>query len=393
MPLKCSAACKGVLMLVKVEPLPMAEAQAFWRDKVQMGMGEFSRLADEAKVRAFAVSGIAKGDELSTVYTSIGKAIDQGISFGEFKKECREIFNRRGWSGKRGWRVDNIFRTNIQTAYNVGQYRQLRDSEIFTYWQYSAINDSRTRPTHLAMDGRVWPKDHPVWDTWFPPNGYRCRCSVIGLTSNQVANRGVTVEGDDPTNGLIEPIDPGTGNRMPARQLLPDQGFGFNPGVAYWDGVGEVMVQKMETWAPAVRTPALREILTGPVFAHWYAEPRGKFPVGRLDDAAAAQIGASSPVVLLSAETVAKQKRIHPELAAIEYGMVQETMIRGRLVQDTPQTLLYILDDVAGYVSVVKATLSGEGVFLVSFRRLSRDAAKRDSEVQRLLRKGQDGQE
>lgn len=377
-------------MQVDLQPLPMAEAQAFWRDKVQMGMGEFSRLADEAKVRAFAVAGIAKGDELDTVYQAINKALDQGISFGEFKKECRDIFSRRGWTGKRAWRVDNIFRTNIQTAYNVGHYRQLRDSAVFTHWQYSAINDSRTRPTHLAMDGRVWPKDHPVWDTWFPPNGYRCRCSVIGLTSNQVERRGLTVEGDDPTNGLIEPIDPGTGNRMPARQLLPDKGFGFNPGVAYWDGIGEVVAQKMATWAPAVRTPALREILTGPVFAHWYTNPQGKFPVGRLDDAAAARVGASSPVVLLSAETAGKQRIAHPELAATEYGMVQETMTRGRLVQDTPRSLLYILDDAEGYVSVVKATLSGEGVFLASFRRLSRDAAKRDREVRRLLRKGQD---
>lgn len=356
-------------MRVKVEPLPMAEAQAFWRDKVQMGMGEFNRLADEAKVRAFAVSGIAKGDQLDTVYASIGKAIDQGISFGEFKKECREIFQRRGWTGKRAWRVDNIFRTNIQTAYNVGQYRQLRESDIFTHWQYSAINDSRTRPTHLAMDGRVWPKDHPVWDTWYPPNGYRCRCSVIGLTSNQVERRGLTVEGDDPTNGLIEPIDPGTGNRMPARQLLPDQGFGFNPGVAYWEGVGAVMAQKMATWAPAARTPALREILTGPVFAHWYAEPRGKFPVGRLDDAAAAQIGARAPVVVLPAGMVAGLRV--QGLSAADFALVQETVTRGSLVRSTPQTAVYIyryggrtvevhLDLASGLPSLIHLQVSGQ---------------------------------
>jgi len=38
-------------------------------------------------------------------------------------------------------------------------------------------------------------------------------------------------------------------------------------------------------------------------------------------------------------------------------------------------------------VIVVKATLSGRGLFVTSLRRLSRDEAVRDAEVQRLIRK------
>lgn len=379
-------------MSVKLEPLPMAEAQQFWRDKVKMGPKEFSRLTDEAKVKAFAVSGIAKGDELDTVFSALQRAIDEGISFDQFKKECSDIFERRGWTGKRAWRVDNIFRTNIQAAYNVGKYKRLRESSaIVPYWQYSAINDSRTRPTHLAMNGRVWPADHPTWNIWFPPNGYRCRCSVIGLTRSQVARRGIKVEEADPTNMLIEPIDPGTGNRMPARQLLPDLGFSFNPGKAYWQGVGEVYAAKIETWAPQLRGPALKELIEGPVFEYWYANPQGAFPVGMLDAAAADSIGAQATVVRLSEETVAKQLRSHPELTSAEYGFVQEAIARGEAVQDTPQSLIYILAGPEGYVSVVKATKSGDAVFLVSFRRLSGELAKRDAEVQRLLGKGMEG--
>lgn len=223
--------------MVRLEPLPMEEAQAFWADKVKLGPGQFSKLADDAKVKAFSVSGIAKGAELDTVFTALQKAIDQGTTLEDFKRDCADIFERRGWTGRRAWRVDNIFRTNIQTAYNVGQYKQLtEDQDVFPIWQYSAINDSRTRPTHRAMDGRAWPANHPMWKVWFPPNGYRCRCSVIGLTARQAAQRGIKVESDDPTNTLVEPTDPQTGNRMPARQLLPDPGFAHNPGeVVYGD--------------------------------------------------------------------------------------------------------------------------------------------------------------
>ncbi|MGB9713183.1 MAG: hypothetical protein ACP5SG_08340 [Dissulfurimicrobium sp.] len=46
--------------------------------------------------------------------------------------------------------------------------------------------------------------------------------------------RGLHVETEDPTGDLIEPIDPVTGNRLPARPLIPDPGFASNPGEVAW---------------------------------------------------------------------------------------------------------------------------------------------------------------
>lgn len=231
----------------------MREAQRFWRDKVMVSAGTFRKLEREAKLRAFAVSGIAKGDELNTVFTALQKAIDRGDSFEKFKKECGPIFERRGWTGKRAWRVDNIFRTNIQTAYNVGHYKQqMRSRDVLPYWMYSAVNDQRSRPTHLAMNGRVWPADHSVWDTWYPPNGYRCRCSVIGLTKQGAERRGVKIEEKDVTGTLFEPVDPVTGNKLPARQILPDPGFKSNPGKDYWAPFAEILGDKLRTWHPLI---------------------------------------------------------------------------------------------------------------------------------------------
>lgn len=41
-----------------------------------------------------------------------------------------------------------------------------------------------------------------------------------------------------------------------------------------------------------------------------------------------------------------------------------------------------------GHVLVVKATKTGHGLFVTSYRRLSREQALRDSEIRRLLKKG-----
>lgn len=215
----------------------MKEAVEFWKDKVVLSPGEYGDLAIDAKWRAFGVSGIAKGRELETVFNSLKRAVEEGISFGEFKKGCREIFRRRGWYGQGAWRVDNIFRTNIQTAYAVGRYKQLVQAvQDRPYWMYDAVNDSRTRPLHAALDGKVFPAGSSFWDTWYPPNGYRCRCSVVSLTGRDVEQRGYDVEEEDISGKLIEPRDPRTGLKMPARPLVPDPGFSGNPGKSYWGG-------------------------------------------------------------------------------------------------------------------------------------------------------------
>ena len=254
--------------MIDLKPLPMEEAQQFWRDKVSLSPGQFRRLSDEAKTRAFAVSGIAKGSELTTVFQALQRGIDEGTSFGDFKKDCAGIFEKRGWTGMRSWRVDNIFRTNIQTAYNVGRYRQMMEvRKSRPFWQYSAVNDSRTRPLHAAMNGKIFPVESPFWDTWYPPNGFRCRCGVVTLSAEEIKRDGLSVETGDPTGKLIEPIDPATGNKMPARLLMPDPGFANNPGQTVWGGIVDA-ADKPGKWESlpnlfgpkAFRRPSLADI-------------------------------------------------------------------------------------------------------------------------------------
>lgn len=217
--------------------LPMEEALAFWRDKLKLSPGQFAQLSNEAKTRAFAISGIARGGELDTVYEALHKALKEGTTFGQFKEELAGIIERRGWTGPRAWRLDTIFRTNIQTAYNVGRYRQMQQiKDRRPYWRYSAVNDGRTRPAHRAMHGKIFPADHPFWNTWYPPNGFRCRCSVNSVSASDLEMEGWKVETVDPTGKLFEPTDPNTGVRLPARLLMPDEGWRFNPGAITWGG-------------------------------------------------------------------------------------------------------------------------------------------------------------
>ena len=377
---------------VALAPLPFEQAKQFWADKTQMSPAEFNRLRGEAKARAFAVSGIAKGDELSTVYNALQKSVDTGTSFSDFKRDCAPIFERRGWTGKRAWRVDNIFRTNIQTAYNVGRYQQMMEVvDTFPYWRYDGINDARTRPTHLAMHGRVFRADSPVWDTWYPPNGFRCRCSVTPLTEGQVKRRGLKVETWDPSGETVFPIDPQTGMRSPVPvQLLPDPGFAYNPGKAYWEEMGSTLAAKAQEWPLPIAAQVLPEQASGGGFSSWYAAPVGNWPLARLTDEHATMIGAQvARVALLSAKTALQQAISYPEITAAEYALIQNAVDLGLVIQDGARSLIYVLQEENGYVTVVKSTRSGDKIYVSSFRRLSSTEAKRDSEVARLMSGGE----
>jgi SPP1 gp7 family putative phage head morphogenesis protein len=91
------------------------------------------------------------------------RALEDGTTFADFKKDAKDVFAKRGFGS---WRQETIFRTNIQTAYNVGRYKQMSEvADSRPYWMYDAVGDARTRPAHAALDGQVYPADHEFWNT------------------------------------------------------------------------------------------------------------------------------------------------------------------------------------------------------------------------------------
>jgi SPP1 gp7 family putative phage head morphogenesis protein len=76
--------------------------------------------------------------------------------------------------------------TYLETEYNLA----FTSAQMAAKWQtfekskdkydlrYVAVNDKRTREDHRSLNGIVRPVDDPFWDSYYPPNGYRCRCTV-----------------------------------------------------------------------------------------------------------------------------------------------------------------------------------------------------------------------
>ncbi len=79
------------------------------------------------------------------------------------------------------------------------------NADMYPNLEYRAVMDGHARPEHLAMNGMIAPIDDPVWDTWYPPNDWGCRCSV--------------------TQTDKKPFSP-----PDIAGVAPGAGFDFNPG-------------------------------------------------------------------------------------------------------------------------------------------------------------------
>lgn len=239
--------------------LPPEQAIRYFESKGYVMGFRWQDVAAETHARAFTAAGVMKIDVLQDIRQALDDALKKGATFDTFKKQLSPALERKGWLGKgmivnadtgeiegkrlTPRRLDTIFRTNMQSAYMAGRYAaQLEQVDQFPYWEYVAVLDNRTRPSHRALAGAVYRYDDPFWQTFYPPNGYRCRCRVRTRTAAYVERNDIPVRSsadrleeveqpigrDGKTQPAIAYKDPLTG-----KNVLPDPGFGANPG-AQW---------------------------------------------------------------------------------------------------------------------------------------------------------------
>ena len=53
-----------------------------------------------------------------------------------------------------------------------------KDADLFNL-QYRTAADGKVRPEHQVLHRVTLSFDDPFWDEFFPPNGWRCRCTVV----------------------------------------------------------------------------------------------------------------------------------------------------------------------------------------------------------------------
>jgi len=171
----------------------------------------FKEVVQNAEFRAFN-----QVNELATrvqerVRESIRLGLVEGDTVPQATKRLEEAFVASGISPKQPHVLEQIFRTQSQLAFQGGEWESFQDpdvNEIIWGYEYITVGDDRVREEHADLEGTIAPKDDPIWNLIWPPNGYNCRCQVF-----PVFDKGRTKK---PSS---EKIDKGV-----------PSGFRFNPG-------------------------------------------------------------------------------------------------------------------------------------------------------------------
>ena len=255
--------------------LPPEEAIRYFGSKGLRLTKSWNELLDGQHTGIHTVAHLGKLDLLQRVYQELLNAFRDGLTVTEFETRLTGAMQAAGWWGKAidattgevleaypgssrpvqygsPARLELIYRQNLQTAYMAGRYQGAADSrQTHPYWQYVAIRDSRTRPSHAALNGRVFRRDDPAMDSIYPPNGWNCRCRTRPMTEARIRAEKLTVE--DSRGKLVMATVPagrypdGTPKRTEVTGvrtghydadgkeiiLFPDAGWSYNPGQSW----------------------------------------------------------------------------------------------------------------------------------------------------------------
>lgn len=218
--------------------LPFEKAIRYFRQKANVTTKKWTDVYAASHSRMFMVAGAATDALVEDLRRAVDKAIAQGTTLAEFRKDFDEIVARNGWTGWKGegsaagraWRTQIIFDTNLRTAYAAGRYAEMTEPEtleFFPYWQYHHSGSLHPRPEHLSWDGLVLRADDPFWQTNYPPNGWRCGCYVTPVSEGGLKRQGK--RGPDNAPDLPRVAQDVGGKRIQVPKGV-DPGFEYNPG-------------------------------------------------------------------------------------------------------------------------------------------------------------------
>lgn len=222
--------------------------------------GPYWELDGPAHAQVFTVANLAKLDVLQDIKDALQEAIDTGQTEKWTQDRLVPLLQKKGWWGKgivvdpdtmearmvqQGSlrRLQTIFRTNLQGAYMAGRHRQaMEDADQAPWAQYIAVLDSRTRPQHAALNGKVFRLDSPAWAVISPPNGYNCRCRARYLSDRELASRGLKpaddvriLEREPPGHRPVDPLTGETPARWVQRGVSMPSTTGHGRDVLYAD--------------------------------------------------------------------------------------------------------------------------------------------------------------
>ncbi len=141
-----------------------------------------STLEDNVKIHVFTVAQVTRLNVLEKIKDYIDDHTQGKTTFTDCKNRIDNMMKIEDPTHIiRASKIRFIIQQEYIKATAVGQYydaMQPQKRKDFPFFKFVSILDRFTRQSHSQYNGLILAKDHPFWDTHFPPLDFNCRCMV-----------------------------------------------------------------------------------------------------------------------------------------------------------------------------------------------------------------------
>ena len=202
--------------------IPQKALDYIKQKKLKIGF-DYQDVWNEEHLTAFTAAKVMQLDILQDMKESIEKAIENGETLEQFKKNLLPILYQKGWIGKQliedpitkeikevyidtPNRLKTIYETNLRSAYMKGRFDRAYNSTLHPYLMYRIGPSKNHRKEHLEWDGLILDKNDPFWLSHNPPNGWGCKCYTVAISKarkEKYEKEGIpTADGDGQTKKI-----------------------------------------------------------------------------------------------------------------------------------------------------------------------------------------------
>ena len=127
----------------------------------------------ESNIHAFsAAKSLAQYQVMSEAMTDENGKLRTFNMFREAVEKINPLFNEQ-------WLKAEYENALAQAESAIAWEGIQANKKIFSWLRYVTQEDDRVRPEHWALHDIKRPVEDPFWKTYFPPNGWGCRCKAL----------------------------------------------------------------------------------------------------------------------------------------------------------------------------------------------------------------------
>lgn len=111
--------------------------------------------------------------------------LDENGNRKPFNQYLNDVQKINATYNKHYLRAEYDFATG--SAQMAAKWEELSEDEDRYNLQYRTAGDSKVRKAHQELDGITLPASDPFWNSYYPPNGWNCRCTVAKVRKSKYA--------------------------------------------------------------------------------------------------------------------------------------------------------------------------------------------------------------